>query len=186
VKRSCVAVAATPTLLTSACTYHRARISYDDPAQPVPIREAEWEGELLGHVASNEGGAIWNNCTKSAETSLWAVIDDAQRMGGNAIGNVRWIPKKEKGNRDRPTCRKGWGWLAIWPVALTTVFMSSRVEAGVYRAEAWTDLIDQILARGPAWFSKTEQLLDLGCDRLPDLDTNQVRIWAGTRMRHTS
>jgi hypothetical protein len=120
-------------LVTSSCTFHRARISYENRPEQIPILEAEWEGELLGHVASNEGGAIWNNCTKSAETSLWAVIDDAKRMGGNAIGNIRWIPKKEKGNTERPTCRKGWGWLALFPVALTTVFMSSRVEADVYR-----------------------------------------------------
>jgi len=134
VKRDVVAVlVAAVLLLTVSCTFHRARIDYEADIPEMPIRGESWNGEMLGHLAYNEGGAIWNDCTKSATTSLWVVIDDAQRMGGNAIGNIRWIPKKESGNTDRPTCRKGWAWLLLWPVTATKVFMSSRVEADVYK-----------------------------------------------------
>ena len=119
---------------TSACTYHRAHFNHEDYADQVPLSSESFDGEALGPVAANEAGAVWNDCTKSAKGTVWILIDETKRMGGNAIGEIRWIPKKEKkGARELPTCKKAWGWLAIWPVVLSPVFMSSRAEAQAYR-----------------------------------------------------
>ncbi len=119
--------------LGPACSYHRAHINYSDYADQIPIREASWTGEKLGPVAANKAGAIWNSCTKAAEGSMWVLIDETRRMEGNAIGDIRWIPRKEKKDLRLPTCKKGWAWFLVWPVLLTPVFMSSRVEAVAYK-----------------------------------------------------
>lgn len=122
--------------LSVSCTYHRAHINHSDYAAEMPISDTGWDGESLGPVAANEAGAFWNDCTKSVEGTLWILIDETKRMGGNAIGDIRWIPKKEKkGNLTLPTCRKGWAWLLVWPVMVTPVFMSSRAEAVAYKVD---------------------------------------------------
>jgi hypothetical protein len=147
-----------------SCTYHRAHLNHSDYADQMPISEESWSGEVLGPVAANQAGPIWIECTKSVKGTLWILIDETERMGGNAIGDIRWIPKKEKkGNLTLPTCRKKWGWLAIWPAVLSHVFMSSRAEAVAYKVdetelpraglylipqtdEEQVDLVEQILA----------------------------------------
>jgi hypothetical protein len=53
-------------------------------------------------------------------------------MGGNAIGEIRWIPRSPKRATEDPTCRKKWGWVLIWPVLATPAFQSARVEAVAY------------------------------------------------------
>jgi hypothetical protein len=107
---------------------------YDEYADEMPIRTEPWEGEALGTVSANEAGAIWSDCTKSAEGTLWVLMAEAEKLGGNAIGDIRWIPNKErKGNREDPTCKKGWGWFLVWPVLVTPAFMSSRAQAQAYR-----------------------------------------------------
>ena len=124
-------------LFTSvSCTYHRAHINHSDYVGQMPISESAWAGESLGPVAANEAGAFWNNCTKSAKGTLWILIDETKRMGGNAIGDIRWIPNKEKrGRLTVPTCRKGWAWFLVWPVMVTPVFMSSRAEGVAYKVD---------------------------------------------------
>ncbi len=118
------------------CTYHRAHLNHSDYADRMAIREGSWPGEALGPVAANEAGAIWIDCTDSVEGTLWVLIDETRRMGGNAIGDIRWIPKKaNKGNLTVPTCRKKWGWFLLWPAVLSPVFMSSRAEAVAYRVD---------------------------------------------------
>jgi len=118
---------------TTSCTYHRAHIDYADYAEKIPLSADGFEGERLGTVAANEAGAIWNDCTKSAKGTLWILMDESKRLGGNAIGEIRWIPNKEKQTTELPTCRKGWAWFLVCPVLLTPVFMSSRAEAQAFR-----------------------------------------------------
>ena len=122
--------------LSISCTYHRAHINHSDYTAEMPLSDSAWGGENLGPVAANEAGAIWNDCTKSAKGTVWILIDETRRLGGNAIGDIRWIPNKEKkGNLELRTCRKGWGWLLLWPAALSPVFMSSRAEGIAYRVD---------------------------------------------------
>jgi hypothetical protein len=122
--------------LSVSCTYHRAHLNHSDYAAEMPIRDSAWDGESLGPIAANEAGAVWNDCTKSVKGTLWILIDETKRLGGNAIGDIRWIPKKEKkGNLTLPTCRKSWGWFLIWPATLSPVFMSSRAEAIAYKVD---------------------------------------------------
>jgi hypothetical protein len=123
-------------ILSVSCTYHRAHINHSDFTAQMPISESAWAGENLGPVAANEAGAIWNDCTKSAKGTLWILIDETKRMGGNAIGDIRWIPKKEKkGRLTLPTCRKGWAWFLLWPAVASPVFMSSRAEGVAYKVD---------------------------------------------------
>ena len=122
--------------LSVSCTYHRAHLNHSDYATQMPISESAWDGESLGPVAANEAGAFWNDCTKSVKGTLWILIDETRRMGGNAIGDIRWIPNKEKkGRLTVPTCRKAWGWLLLWPAMVTPVFMSSRAEGVAYTVD---------------------------------------------------
>jgi hypothetical protein len=115
------------------CSYHRAHMNLEDYSDEMPLSPAPFEGERLGKVSANGRGAIWNDCTRSAEGAVWELMDQTRRMGGNAIGDIRWIPKQEKRSSELPTCKRGWAWFLVWPVLVTPVFMSTRVEGYAYR-----------------------------------------------------
>ncbi len=114
------------------CSYHRAYVSYSEYEEDVQVAAAGWEGRRLGPVSAAEGGALWERCTDIAEGSLWILMEDTRRMGGNAIGEIRWIPRNRARATDQPTCRKKWGWVLIWPMLATPAFQSARVEAVAY------------------------------------------------------
>ncbi len=116
----------------SGCSYHRAYVSYSKVADNVQVAAAGWDGRRLGPVSAREGGALWEKCTSVAEGSLWVLMDDTRKMGGNAIGEIRWIPRNGNRTTADPTCRKKWGWILIWPVLATPAFQSARVEAIAY------------------------------------------------------
>ena len=123
----CVAATA-----VSGCSFHRAYVSYNDAESDVQVAAEGWDGRRLGPVSAREGGALWEKCTDVAEGSLWVLMEDARKMGGNAIGEIRWIPNSRQRTTDDPTCRKKWGWILIWPVLATPAFQSARVEAIAY------------------------------------------------------
>jgi len=114
------------------CSYHRAYVSYAEHEEDVQVAAAGWDGRRIGPVSAREGGALWEKCTSVAEGSLWVLMDDARKMGGNAIGEIRWIPRNGNRTTADPTCRKKWGWILIWPVLATPAFQSARVEAVAY------------------------------------------------------
>jgi hypothetical protein len=114
------------------CSYHRAYIAYSEYQGDVQVASTGWEGRRLGPVSAGEGGAIWERCTDVAKGSLWILMEDARKMGGNAIGEIRWTPQNPKKTSDEPTCKKKWGWFLVWPVLVTPGFMSAKVEAIAY------------------------------------------------------
>jgi hypothetical protein len=114
------------------CSYHRAYVSYSKVEGDVQVAAAGWDGRRLGPVSAHEGGALWERCTAVAEGSLWVLMDDTKKMGGNATGEIRWIPRNRSRTTADPTCRKKWGWILIWPVLVTPAFQSARVEATAY------------------------------------------------------
>jgi hypothetical protein len=59
-------------------------------------------------------------------------MEDTRKMGGNAIGEIRWIPRNPSRTTADPTCRKKWAWILVWPVLATPAFQSARVEAVAY------------------------------------------------------
>ena len=137
------------------CSYHRAYVSYSKYDEDVQVAAAGWDGRRVGPVSAREGGALWEKCTDVAEGSLWVLMDDARKMGGNAIGEIRWIPRNPNRTTADPTCRKKWGWVLVWPVLATPAFQSARVEAVAYKvpdtsaAEAGLYLIpDEPIERG--------------------------------------
>jgi hypothetical protein len=97
-------------LLCSAlgCSYNRAYISYNEYEDDVRAAAAGWDGRRLGTVSAGEGGAIWETCTNVAEGSMWILMEDTRKMGGNAIGEIRWVPQNLKRTTDEPTCKKKW------------------------------------------------------------------------------
>jgi hypothetical protein len=116
----------------SGCSFHRAYVSYNKVENDVQVAAEGWDGRRLGPVSAREGGALWEKCTSVAEGSLWVLMQDTRKMGGNAIGEIRWIPKSSKRATEEPTCRRKWGWVLVWPVLATPGFMSARVEAVAY------------------------------------------------------
>ncbi len=132
-KRSVILLACALLLISvSGCSYHRAYVSYSKYDEDVQVAAAGWDGRRLGPVSAHEGGALWETCTDVAEGSLWVLMEDTRKMGGNAIGEIRWIPMNPKRTTEDPTCRKKWGWILIWPVLATPAFQSARVEAIAY------------------------------------------------------
>lgn len=120
-------------LSLSACTYQRAYLSY--PYQPgkIPVNATSVNGERLGIVHGRAGGPVWAKCTEVAEDSIWVLIEQTARLGGNAVGDVRWFPAKRTGNPQEAVCRQRWGWVLVWPMLLTPAFQVAEVEATAYR-----------------------------------------------------
>jgi len=123
----CLVVAA-----AAGCTYQRAYIDYSESGKDVRLTASGWEGQRLGPVSASQGGAIWASCTKVAEGSLWILMDNTRKMGGNAIGEIRWVPQDPKRTTSDPTCKQKWGWFLVWPVLVTPGFMSAKVEGVAY------------------------------------------------------
>jgi hypothetical protein len=120
-------------LSLSACTYQRAYLSYPYTAGKIPVKSTSVEGERLGIVHGHAGGPVWANCTDVAENSIWVLIEQTTRLGGNAVGDVRWFPPHASPNPEEAVCRQRWGWILIWPMLLTPAFQVAEVEATAYR-----------------------------------------------------
>lgn len=121
-------------LLAGGCSSHSAFISYEEYTE-VPLQASSFQGERLGPIFIKEGGAIWKECTDVARGSLWRLIDEAKRRGGNAVGDIRWMPKTSAPFADRPICKRRWGYFLIWPILATPAFMAANVEGVVYRID---------------------------------------------------
>jgi len=119
-------------VLSSACTYHRAYIDHAENEGKILIQAAAWDGELVAPIRAGEAGAIWEKCTNIARGSIWVLMDDARKLGANAIGDVRWVPQDPKHTTNDPSCKKKWGWFLLWPALVTPAFQSARVDANAY------------------------------------------------------
>ena len=119
----------------SACSHQRAYFNYEGSSGEIPMRAGGWDGERLGVVRASEGGPVWKDCTEVAKASVWMLMEATRQMGGNAIGEFRWVPQHPKYSSDAPTCRQRWGWILIWPVLATPAFQSAGVEAVAYLVE---------------------------------------------------
>ena len=119
-------------LVGSACTHQRAYFNYQDTQGEITMHAGGWDGERLGAVRASEGGPVWKDCTDVAEASIWMLMEATREMGGNAIGEFRWVPQHPKHSSDAPTCRQRWGWVLVWPVLATPAFQSAGVEAVAY------------------------------------------------------
>jgi hypothetical protein len=116
-----------------ACTYRRAYLSYPHHPGEVPLHATSLDGERLGVIRAREGGPVWKDCTDVAEGSIWVLVEQTKRLGGNAIGEVRFFPSRPHLNPEEAVCRQRWGWLLVWPVLLTPAFQLADVEATAYR-----------------------------------------------------
>jgi hypothetical protein len=112
-------------VLSSACSYNRAYVSYGDYEADIPLSTEGWKGVRLGKVTAREGGAIWRECTSVAEGSLFVLIEETRRLGGNAVGEIRWIPRQPDRVSEEPTCTRRWGWFLVWPVLATHLFQTA-------------------------------------------------------------
>lgn len=143
IKLMCVGIIA----LQTACSTHTAFINYKDFKSDMPIKAEAYKGQMLGQVAGEEGGAVWDNCTTKAQGSVRAMIANARAMGANAIGEVRWAAN----GSSTPTCKKSWGYCAMPIFLLTPLFLSTKVMGTAYKVtgKATADLF--LLPENPAF-----------------------------------
>jgi len=118
-------------LLLSNCSTHSALMRYSD-IESISAKESSWDGEVLGTIYSDMGGAIWVECTELAQRNIRNLVFQAQNMGANAIGDFEWLPG-DKASQSTPACKKRWGWFALWPFVLTPLFESADVSAKAYK-----------------------------------------------------
>jgi len=131
---ACIAGAllAVAVALSGACAYQRAYVAYDQHEGGLPLAATPFAGEAVGVVKAAESGPVWKDCTAIAKAAVWVLIDETRRVGGNAVGNIRWFPS-ESAATDRPCCRQRWGWVLVWPVLATPAFQIAEVEGTAYR-----------------------------------------------------
>ena len=102
-----------------ACSTHKARINYKDfKDRGVALKSGNFEGEDLGMISGEDGGAIWDNCHDKARGSVRDLIDQAEAKGANAIGNIKW----DASETSEPRCKKSWGYFLLIPFILTPLF----------------------------------------------------------------
>ncbi len=112
----------------SACSTQRAYFEYSE-FKEMPLKTEALTGSNLGMVRGEDGGAIWDNCTEKARGSVRELISMAKAKGATAIGEIKWSAT----NDSVPACKKGWGYLVIWPFVLTPLFMSTQVTGIAYK-----------------------------------------------------
>jgi hypothetical protein len=117
----------------AACSTSGARIDYRSIGEEskIEVNEGSVNGRSMGIAKGDEGGAIWADCTEKAQDSMKELLLQAKAAGANAVGDIKW---HASGNSE-PSCKRGWGYLIIWPFVLTPLFMSTAVEAHMYKAE---------------------------------------------------
>ncbi|MCJ8275478.1 MAG: hypothetical protein HRT44_03060 [Bdellovibrionales bacterium] len=116
----------------SACSTHKARINYNDFRDSgVAMKSGSWDGQDMGRISGEDGGAVWDNCTEKARGSVEELIDQAKDAGANAVGDIKW----HASNSAEPRCKKGWGYTLLWPFLLTPLFMSTKVEGTAYKVK---------------------------------------------------
>ncbi len=113
------------------CSTHRAFLAPEEFKGEMNVQNGSQPGEKIGPVKGEDGGAIWNNCTEKAKGSMHDLIAAAKGMGANAIGDLKWYAT----GTSQPGCKKGWGYLVIWPFILTPLFMSTEVEGIAYKTK---------------------------------------------------
>ena len=111
-----------------ACSTETALINYDKMDSDVKVSAEPMKGKSLGAVKGDKGGAIWDKCDEKATASVREMMEKAKALGGNAVGDVVWRATANK----TPSCKKGWGYLVIWPFILTPLFMSTAVDGVAY------------------------------------------------------
>lgn len=115
------------------CATPQAQLRYEGFDQDMKLYMDDVPGgKALGPVNGSKGGAVWDNCTEKATEATRYMVTNAKAMGANAIGNIKWAAS----GTSTPTCKKGWGWVLLWPFLLTPVFMSSAVSGTAYKVDS--------------------------------------------------
>src|SRR5260221_2189070 len=99
------------------CSTSGARVDYRSIGEEskIEVKPGSVDGQSLGVAKGDEGGAIWADCTEKAQNSMRELLAKAKEAGANAVGDIKWYAS---GN-SQPSCKKGWGYLVIWPFVLT-------------------------------------------------------------------
>ncbi len=118
-------------VISSSCSVQSVKFKNSDSETVMFLTNGPLEGKALGTVSGDEGGAIWSNCQERAAKSLEDMKKKAKAMGANAIGKITWYAS---GNSN-PSCKKSWGYLAVWPMMLTPFFMNTYVQGVAYKID---------------------------------------------------
>lgn len=130
IKKTTACVTALALLSTViSCSTSRAHLDYSEFASKMPVQAGSYGGQNLGKVTGEEGGAVWDDCSKKAKGSLMDMIANARAKGATAVGDVKWYAT----GTSEPSCKKGWGYVIVWPFLLTPLFMSTRVDGIAYK-----------------------------------------------------
>jgi hypothetical protein len=124
-----LALVAVLAITWSGCSTSTAFINPETMDSTVQVRNGSFNGSSLGVAKGDEGGAIWTNCSEKAAESVRSMIAQAKGAGANAIGNLKWYAS----GTSVPSCKKGWGYLVVWPFVLTPLFMSTAVTGDMYK-----------------------------------------------------
>jgi len=165
--RLAVALVALAASVSGACTYQRAYIAYDHHEGNLPLASTPFQGEPVGVVQASESGPVWKDCTSVAEAAVWVLIDETRRLGGNAVGDIRWFPTKPGAKTDRPTCRQRWGWVLVWPMLATPAFQVAKAEGTAYRLVDPTRAptgVDPIPESPDAWAELAARIVNRAAD----------------------
>jgi hypothetical protein len=118
------------TLTLSACQTYNANVDLG-PIDGVAIKPGDINGERLGSIIGERGGAVWNRCDQRAQGSLRELVRAAKLRGANAVGNLKWAAS----GTSEAACKKEWGYVLLFPFLFTPFFMSTQVTGVAYKTK---------------------------------------------------
>lgn len=96
-----------------------------------PGEEKKHKLKPLGFVSGEAGGYVWMPCRERAQMSLDELLEQARKLGADAIGQVQWDATRD----DIPGCQRKYLYgLTVFMLA-TPMMLNTRVEAMAYQVQ---------------------------------------------------
>ncbi|MBX3021081.1 MAG: hypothetical protein KF799_05335 [Bdellovibrionales bacterium] len=117
-------------VFVAGCSTTRLNIDYKKLKSEIPLSgEKVNTGKRLGFVTGEAGGFAWSGCVARAEMSLNELIENAEALGADAVGEIRW----DSTGTSEAGCERKWLYVILWPLMATPIFMNTRVEGVAYK-----------------------------------------------------
>lgn len=104
------AVIAVAALLTS-CSHKTVVLNYQDLSVSDKNEMASSQKDL-GEVVGKYSGHAWDSCEEVTKSAAQKMLANARARGANAVVSLEW--KKKDFYVKTPTCKKSYGWFALY------------------------------------------------------------------------
>ena len=102
--------------IIAGCTTSNSFVDYDKRQMYSGGNAGNIEFMEIGLVDASTQGFVWTSCDEMVTQVSDQLREEARKVGGNAIINVRWRDFDSGMLVRHPTCTTAWGWTAVPPL----------------------------------------------------------------------